>query len=74
MRSLRRDIASCLVLCAVTLGIALAWGSPFIVRTAHAEDGQPQQIQQQRAKAIQAIEKPHPGTVKHRHARLSPSF
>jgi hypothetical protein len=62
MRSLKRDVGSSLLFCALALVIAMVWGSPFISRTAHA-DVQPPQAQMQQQNP-QAIAKPHPGTLK----------
>jgi len=73
MRSLKRDITSSLLLCALALGIALAWGSPFISRASREAAGQPQ-AQQQNLQAAQAVEKPHPGVVRRVYRRLASGF
>jgi hypothetical protein len=60
MKSLKRDILSALVMCAIAVALALAWGSPFVeAAPAHAQDSEPLQrlIHKLPLKA-----KPHPGT------------
>jgi hypothetical protein len=72
MTSLKRDITSCLVLCAVAVGIALAWGSPFVgPRAAYANDPQLQgrQEQEQNQPAVGTKSKPHPGIPERAHSR-----
>jgi len=55
MQSLKQDLLAALVLCAIAVVIALAWGSPFIqAGTAHA----------QMTGRLQPFKpKPHPGTA-----------
>jgi hypothetical protein len=64
MQTLKRDIKSGFLLCALALAVAIAWGNPFLVpNPAHAQDEAAAQQQSQAQQKEQAKPKPHPGIV-----------
>jgi hypothetical protein len=70
MQNLKRDIISAIVISALTMALALAWGSPFIgTSPAHAQDKvqpqlhQPQQQSEKQTVTVEAKAKPHPGVL-----------